>query len=143
MPASLRKAFGAVLRRLPKHQLRLLGNALQADGPVAAFAFMRSIIKDSTDILSGDLAGSTRSMAELFGELSARLPSGLHPAERAMRIDTAYTLPDDYLQKVDVGSMAFSLEARDPLLDHSIFEWAARLPIKWKLRGVDEQVSAA
>ena len=52
-----------------------------------------------------------------------------------MRIDTAFTLPDDYLQKVDVGSMAFSLEARDPLLDHSIFEWAARLPMKWKLRG--------
>lgn len=135
IPAGLRNAIGALLRRLPKHQLRLLGSALQKEGPVAAFAFMRSIIKDSTDILGGELAGGTRSMAELFGEFSARLPSGLHPAERAMRIDTAFTLPDDYLQKVDVGSMAFSLEARDPLLDHSIFEWAARLPMKWKLRG--------
>jgi asparagine synthase (glutamine-hydrolysing) len=30
--------------------------------------------------------------------------------------------------------MAFSLEARDPLLDHTIMEWAARLPLKWKIR---------
>ena len=52
-----------------------------------------------------------------------------------MRLDLAYTLPDDYLQKVDVGSMAFSLEARDPLLDHTIIEWAAKLPLNWKLRG--------
>lgn len=134
-PAGLRKAVGAVLRRVPKHHLRLLGHALQTDGPVAAFAFMRSIIKDSTDILSAGLTGETHSMAELFGEFAARLPAGLTAAECAMRIDTAYTLPDDYLQKVDVGSMAFSLEARDPLLDHSIFEWAARLPLNWKLRG--------
>jgi asparagine synthase (glutamine-hydrolysing) len=135
VPASLRKGMGAILRRLPKHQLRLLGSALQTEGPVAAFAFMRSIIKDSTSILSPELAGATRSMADLFEDFAARLPTGLHAAERAMRIDTNFTLPDDYLQKVDVGSMAFSLEARDPLLDHSIFEWAARLPLKWKMRG--------
>lgn len=52
-----------------------------------------------------------------------------------MRIDLAYTLPDDYLQKVDLSSMAFSLEVREPMLDHSIFEWSARLPLKYKVRG--------
>jgi asparagine synthase (glutamine-hydrolysing) len=134
-PAGLRKAFGSVLAHVPNHQLHLLGQALQTDGPVKAFAFMRSIIKGAVDIQSADLRSSTRSMADLFEDYAGRLPSSLDVAERSMRIDTAFTLPDDYLQKVDVGSMAFSLEARDPLLDHSLFEWAARLPLKWKLRG--------
>jgi asparagine synthase (glutamine-hydrolysing) len=135
MPSGLRTLTGAALRRVPKHHARLLGHALQAKGPVAAFAFMRSIIKDSTDILSEDLRASTKSMGELFEAYSAKLPASLSAAERSMRIDSAFTLPDDYLQKVDVGSMAFSLEARDPLLDHSIFEWSAKLPLNWKLRG--------
>ncbi|RPI38961.1 MAG: asparagine synthetase B, partial [Betaproteobacteria bacterium] len=56
-------------------------------------------------------------------------------AEAGMRFDAAYTLPDEYLQKVDVASMAFSLEARDPLLDQDLVEWAMRLPLRWKLRG--------
>ena len=62
------------------------------------------------------------------------LPDNLSYAETGMRLDVAYTLPDDYLQKVDVGSMAFSLEARDPLLDHKIMEWGAKLPLSWKIR---------
>ena len=52
-----------------------------------------------------------------------------------MRLDSFYTLPDDYLQKVDVASMAFSLESREPLLDQDVVEWAMKLPLKWKLRG--------
>ena len=135
MPSGLRKAVAAILRRTPKHQLRLLGGALQANGPVGAFAFMRSIVKDAVEVQSPALRGSTLSMAALFEAYSAQLPASLGMVERSMRIDSAFTLPDDYLQKVDVGSMAFSIEARDPLLDHSIFEWAARLPLKWKLRG--------
>jgi asparagine synthase (glutamine-hydrolysing) len=31
--------------------------------------------------------------------------------------------------------MAFSLEAREPLLDHDVVEWGMRLPLSWKLRG--------
>lgn len=52
-----------------------------------------------------------------------------------MRLDARLTLPGDYLQKVDVATMAFSLEAREPLLDHKVVEWAMRLPEAWKLRG--------
>jgi asparagine synthase (glutamine-hydrolysing) len=42
-------------------------------------------------------------------------------------------LPDDLLVKVDVASMAFGLEARSPLLDHPLMEWAARLPPEQKM----------
>ena len=51
-----------------------------------------------------------------------------------MRLDVAYTLPDLYLQKVDVATMAFSLEARCPLTDFRLVEWAMRLPMAYKLR---------
>lgn len=44
-------------------------------------------------------------------------------------------LPDDLLVKVDVASMAFGLEARSPLLDHHLMEWAAMLPADQKMWG--------
>jgi asparagine synthase (glutamine-hydrolysing) len=43
-------------------------------------------------------------------------------------------LPDDLLVKVDVATMAHSLEARSPFLDHHVMEYAARLPDSLKLR---------
>ena len=44
-------------------------------------------------------------------------------------------LPCDLMTKVDIASMAHSLECRQPFLDHRVVEFAASLPIAWKLRG--------
>jgi asparagine synthase (glutamine-hydrolysing) len=55
----------------------------------------------------------------------------------ANRADIHTYLPDDLLVKVDVATMAHGLEARSPLLDHELVEWAAQLPAAAKLaRGV-------
>jgi asparagine synthase (glutamine-hydrolysing) len=44
-------------------------------------------------------------------------------------------LPDDLLVKMDVATMAHSLEARSPLLDHKVMEFMARVPAHLKLHG--------
>jgi asparagine synthase (glutamine-hydrolysing) len=56
------------------------------------------------------------------------------PVDRALYVDVKTYLLDDILTKVDRMSMAVSLEARDPLLDHKLLEFAATVPSSLKLR---------
>ncbi|MFN2643547.1 MAG: asparagine synthase (glutamine-hydrolyzing) [Burkholderiales bacterium] len=55
--------------------------------------------------------------------------------DRIMYVDARLWLPDDLLTKVDRATMASSLEARVPYLDHRFFEFCARLDPKLKQRG--------
>jgi len=53
---------------------------------------------------------------------------------RIMDVDINTYLPGDLLVKVDIATMACSLEARCPFLDHHLMEWAAGLPARLKVR---------
>jgi asparagine synthase (glutamine-hydrolysing) len=81
---------------------------------------------------TADLNGASPSswMSRLFDDAA-----GYDPVDASMAVDIASYLPYDLLVKVDITSMANSLEARSPFLDHEVMEFAARLPVDLKLRG--------
>jgi len=59
--------------------------------------------------------------------------------DATMHVDVETYLPGDILVKVDIATMAHGLEARCPLLDHSLMEFAASLPPRLKLRGEEKK----
>ena len=56
--------------------------------------------------------------------------------DKTLYVDIMTYLPDDLLVKIDIATMANSLEARSPFLDHKLMEFAASLPSHLKLRGL-------
>jgi asparagine synthase (glutamine-hydrolysing) len=54
-----------------------------------------------------------------------------------IRSDFATYLPGDLLAKVDIATMANSLELRSPMLDVNVVEWGISLPQKYKIKGFE------
>ncbi|MEE4153890.1 MAG: XrtA/PEP-CTERM system amidotransferase [Erythrobacter sp.] len=77
--------------------------------------------------------GGARAEDEVIALMrGAPAQTGLDAAQYA---DLTFWLPGDILTKVDRTSMAVSLEAREPLLDHRLVEFAARLPDRLRVQG--------
>lgn len=85
-----------------------------------------------TPELAAQLAGHSAGSA--LEDVLAAEPD-LDPVDAVLRADTHLYLPGDLLAKVDVASMASSLEARSPFLDHRLVQFCAQLPVDYKLRG--------
>jgi asparagine synthase (glutamine-hydrolysing) len=116
-----RLANHAVVRRLQK-----IGPVLDADTETI-YRTMLSYCEPSDVVLGA--SGNNEANGSLFDTRSRS------PVERAMCLDTNTYLPDDILTKVDRATMAVSLEARVPLLDHRVYELAWRLPLSLRVRG--------
>ena len=67
--------------------------------------------------------------------LEAMVADDLDPLSRLQDLDLKSYLPGDILTKVDRMSMANSLEARVPLLDHHLAEYACGIPSEMRMRG--------
>ncbi|HEV3254959.1 MAG TPA: asparagine synthase (glutamine-hydrolyzing) [Candidatus Acidoferrales bacterium] len=81
----------------------------------------------------GEVVVGAPTLATTLSDTS-RWPEAAEFVQRMMLVDQATYLPDDILAKVDRASMAVSLEARVPLLDHRVVEFAARVPAGLKIR---------
>jgi asparagine synthase (glutamine-hydrolysing) len=84
------------------------------------------------DAMAHSAAGADS--AAMIDDLFAR-STGADIVERTMDVDMHSYLPDDLLVKVDVATMAHSLESRPPLLDHVFAEFVAHIPPALKLKG--------
>jgi asparagine synthase (glutamine-hydrolysing) len=134
LPKALREAIRKSVGLVPGHRAKLFSEALRFDEPVPLFGFLRSLQKDFPSVLSREIQESTSTPQELFAAAAGSFPVELTAAEAAMRLDARFTMADGYLQKVDLATMAFSLEARSPFLDFRMVEWAMRLPQHYKMR---------
>ncbi|MXO74150.1 amidotransferase 1, exosortase A system-associated [Altererythrobacter aerius] len=144
LPRALRgRAFGALGRAWPK--LDWAPRPLRAkttfqslagtgeEGYARALAVTAPELRAAlySDAFHRSLGGyhAERPLIDLMQAAPAR--SGL---DRAQYVDLKFWLPGDILTKVDRTSMAVSLEAREPLLDHRLIEFAATLPEGLRIR---------
>ncbi|MDR3639877.1 MAG: asparagine synthase (glutamine-hydrolyzing) [Humidesulfovibrio sp.] len=150
VPGPLRRTAHAALRLLPTafwgllphgHKLRWRLDVMRVSGFEALYRHFVSHLKDPRILVPG--AREPESAAALLRPLGDTTD-----ARRAWMslADILGYLPDDILTKVDRASMAVALEARTPLLDHRVVEFAAHVPLhlkvgpggqsKWLLRQV-------
>jgi asparagine synthase (glutamine-hydrolysing) len=134
---SLAQAAGAQLPGLRRFKIAL--HALCQPDEVSRFVnwfpLFNGDMKRELLTESAKSALNGHSTERVFAEHLARTSAG-HALHRMLYVDTKLWLPDFLLLRGDKLSMACSLEARVPLLDHTLVEFAASLPPHLKLRGL-------
>jgi asparagine synthase (glutamine-hydrolysing) len=87
--------------------------------------------------LSTLLSPSFQTNAAEIAKLNQFEVGKLSPFDRMIRSDLDSYLPGDLLVKVDIATMANSLELRSPLLDVNVIEWGVSLPREYKIKGFE------
>lgn len=130
-PAAWDRLFDLVPRRfrprLPGDKLQKLADVLGSD----ATGYYRVLIAQWAGAWSLVKGASAPDQVAFSEDVRARFGDELSWMQYA---DSVTYLPDDILTKVDRASMAVSLEARVPLLDHRVVEFAWQLPENMKMR---------
>lgn len=114
--------------RLVGLKVEKLASVLGSVDATAAYGRLVSHWNDPSSLVHGATEPTT------ITHDRSRWPDLPSLAEQMMAVDAVSYLPDDVLVKVDRASMSTSLEARVPLLDHKVAEFAARLPLEMRIR---------
>lgn len=148
VPSALRGGATALLRRVlpdsisPASRSRRLRRFVGASALPPGARYLRWLgIFDAVEVaalVTPEFAGAAAE-AERSLMLRAAGLGGGDPVAAAQRLDLELYLPDDLLVKVDIASMASSLEVRCPLLDREMVEFAIALPTALKLRGSERK----
>ncbi|HWC32284.1 MAG TPA: asparagine synthase C-terminal domain-containing protein, partial [Actinomycetota bacterium] len=142
MPGSRRvvPALVGQLRRM--RRLKQATQVMQVSDPARRYAGWLRIFTPELqeELLAADAADALRDHdpAADYPRHYAAL-NGSRAADhlnRLMYVDLKSWLPDAYMEKTDKATMACSLEARLPLLDHRLVELAFRIPGRSKIRGL-------
>jgi asparagine synthase (glutamine-hydrolysing) len=119
---------GGGAHRLAGTKLTKLGTLLRQDSVPAMYRSLLSAAWQEPAFYHSRGSSTANSPIERALERTAHLPL----FDRMMLVDQQTYLPDDMLAIVDRASMAVSLEARVPILDHRVVEFAWRLPQRFK-----------
>ena len=114
--------------RNPGAKVHKMAGVLQSAGLEDMYVRLASHWRDPAALVTGAREATTAVND------AAQWPMLTDPVERMMYLDLVSYLPDDILVKVDRASMAVSLEARVPMLDHRVVEFAWRVPLSMKIR---------
>lgn len=127
LPRPLRTLAAAILQVGMPWRGEDVRRLLRTPHAQALYGWLNIHWKDAEKIVSG--AQSPPTVFEQYAQWNIR-PDFV---EQMMHLDTITYLPDDILTKVDRASMAVSLEARVPLLDYRVVEFAWSLPLDMKV----------
>ena len=144
IPASLRRVAGRAVLSLAPDELERLGRAA---GLNRRWAGVASKLQKTARVIGAEsLSDLYQKLTTTWEEAVVLGANGLHQnatyelsgddrdVSWMMRADLAHYLPSDILVKVDRAAMSTSLETRVPFLDHRLVEWAAALPLHYKIR---------
>jgi asparagine synthase (glutamine-hydrolysing) len=143
VPAPVR-SLGAALsnRQLGFMRPRIALYALCQQGEARRFATWFQLMTPEARMSPGHGragTGPSPRCPDRFFEQPLQRTDAPDPISRMLYVDTKYWLPDDLLARGDKTSMASSLEARVPLLDHRLVEFAAGLPPELKVKGFNRK----
>jgi asparagine synthase (glutamine-hydrolysing) len=144
LPQPARRLIASV----PAIHRRWPGAAATIDGPreMNFERFSRSVthlrgLRDGADILAPDLLQEIGRSGDSV-EDAAPPPAGFetwHPFARMQYFDIKHRMGDGVVLGLDRASMAYSVEARVPFLDHELVEFCARIPPRVKMKWLREK----